>query len=228
MTHAQQPQDMPLPLRRDRRAHQKKRRKKAARTSWWYEIAFFLVSIVIMMTLTYLFIFRTYSIPSGSMEPSINIGDTVVATRPLWDAFREGPKVQRGDVVVFSDDLDWLKDDEGDYLIKRVIGVGGDHVEGRADGTVWINGSQIDESYIADGADPSNVVFDVTVPDKELWVMGDNRNASADSRYHMSETESGTISLESVIGVAVLKVNLPTSISKVDSHHETFAKVSSK
>jgi signal peptidase I len=95
-------------------------------------------------------------------------------------------------------------------FIKRVIGVGGDHVVccGK-DGRITVNGVPLNELYIYPGAKPSNQTFDVVVPKGRLWVMGDNRDGSADSRYHLGDHD-GTVPASDVIGRAFVVVWPPS------------------
>jgi signal peptidase I len=140
--------------------------------------------------------------------------------------------VQRGDVIVFTDPGGWLTNQSAapraagvvgaidgaldfigltssasnDHLIKRVIGVPGDHIACcTADGRMTVNGIPIDEPYVhlpAGVTRASYVDFDVTVPAGELWVMGDNRNNSEDSRYHQSLSGKGFVPMSDVVGKA--------------------------
>ncbi|MBT2453534.1 signal peptidase I [Streptomyces sp. ISL-86] len=175
------------------------------------------------------FLVQAFFIPSGSMEQTIRIGDRVLVDK-LTPWF--GSEVERGDVVVFKDPGGWLKGeaarpaqdpvgvkqikqaltfigllpsaDEQD-LIKRVIGVGGDTVaccDGR--GRVTVNGSPLDEPYVNPGNSPSDIRFEVTVPAGRLFVMGDHRANSADSRVHLDEAFEGTIDEHGVVGEAVV------------------------
>ncbi|MET7681630.1 signal peptidase I [Streptomyces sp. NPDC005423] len=188
-----------------------------------------LVGVAVLIALVLkTFLVQAFVIPSGSMEETIRIGDRV-----LVDKFSPwfGSEPQRGDVVVFHDPGGWLadeqttkkndpvvvkqakeglqfigllpSDDEKD-LIKRVIGVGGDHVKCcDAQGRLTVNGVPLTEGdYLFPGNAPSETKFDITVPQGRLWVMGDHRGNSADSRAHMNTSYGGTVSLKSVVGRA--------------------------
>ncbi|MFG2823656.1 signal peptidase I [Kitasatospora sp. NPDC048365] len=183
------------------------------------------VAVVIALVLK-TFLVQVFVIPSGSMEQTLQIGDRVLVDK-LTPWFGNEPS--RGDVVVFKDPGGWLEpdhkpssdgpamrrvkgvlsaagllpsEDERD-LIKRVIGVAGDTVECcDAQGKLSVNGKPLDEPYLAAGNDPSKLTFKVTVPAGRLWVMGDHRDISADSRYHMANPGSGTIPVEDVVGRA--------------------------
>lgn len=197
----------------------------------WRSIREFLIIIAIAVVASFViktFFFRAFYIPSGSMENTLQIKDRVFVNlmRPgIWD-------IDRGDIIVFTDTDDWLKDTTFDtsseepnaleralifvglqpdpaeqHLIKRVIGMPGDRVECCDDsGKIKVNGVPIEEPYIRPGVAPSDFEFDVTVPADSLWVMGDNRNRSADSRYHMDDEQRGFVPLDSVTGRAELRV----------------------
>lgn len=139
------------------------------------------------------FVVGTYEIPSGSMEDTIQVGDRVFSEKISY--YSRGPLA--GEVITFDDPL---KEDQ--TLIKRVIAVGGDQVD-LIDGAVYVNGEKLDEPY-TDGKpsmplDPAygvDISYPYTVPEGYLWVMGDNRTNSADSRYF------GAVPVTSVSGHA--------------------------
>ncbi|WAX77706.1 signal peptidase I [Streptomyces sp. KMM 9044] len=143
------------------------------------------------------FVARPFQIPSGSMEPLLRAGDRVLV---LKLAYRFGAGPQRGDVVVF-DGTGYFGD--ADY-IKRVAGVGGDHVvccdmEGR----IRVNGRAVDESgFLFPGESASTVPFDLVVPEGRLFVLGDHRRASSDSRDRLGSPGGGMIPVSRVIGRA--------------------------
>ncbi len=144
------------------------------------------------------FVLRPFQIPSGSMEQGLRIGDRVLVNKL---AYRFGAEPQRGDVVVF-DGTGYFG--HADY-IKRVVGVGGDHVvccdkEGR----IQVNGRlgrRVGRSCIP-GDSPSTVRFDVVVPDGTLFVLGDHRSDSSDSRDHLGSPGGGMVPVDEVIGRA--------------------------
>nr|WP_308288028.1 signal peptidase I [Streptomyces corallincola] len=211
--------------RKLRRKVRRKRRRSAVR-----EIPLLIGVAVVIALVLKTFLLQAFVIPSGSMEQTIRIGDRV-----LVDKFTPwfGAEPERGDVVVFHDPGGWLNgeqaerkpdpvvvkqfkegltfigllpsDDEKD-LIKRVIGVGGDHVRCcDTEGRVTVNGVPLSErDYIYPGDAPSEDSFDITVPEGRLWVMGDHRGDSADSRYHQDLAYGGTVSEDSVVGRAMI------------------------
>ncbi|MFF4350853.1 signal peptidase I [Streptomyces sp. NPDC001530] len=158
------------------------------------------ITLTLLVCLVFLlfvsrFVMQPFQIPSGSMESGLRIGDRVLVNKL---AYRFGAEPQRGDVVVF--------DGTGYFgnanYIKRVVGVGGDHVvccdkEGRLE----VNGRSVDEStFLYPGDNPSDVRFDVVVPDGALFVLGDHRSDSRDSRDHLGSPGGGMIPVGDVIG----------------------------
>lgn len=165
----------------------RRRRQSTARSvvEWVVVIVGALAIALFMRT----FILGTYYIPSESMEPTLQVGDRVFVNQL---SYRWGD-VERGQIIVF-DRPGGAGPDGIDVLIKRVIGIPGDVVEGR-DGVVYRNGDPADEAYLPNGTVTSDFA-PVTVPDGELWMMGDNRTNSEDSRVF------GTIPIDSVVGRA--------------------------
>ncbi|MGV9451368.1 signal peptidase I [Streptomyces sp. NPDC003635] len=160
------------------------------------------ITLTLLVCLLFLLLFSTFvaqpfQIPSGSMERGLRIGDRVLVNKL---AYRFGAQPQRGDVVVF-DGTGYFGD--ADY-IKRVVGVGGDHVVCcDKKGRIQVNGRSVDESaflYPGDGA--SRVSFDVAVPEGTLFVLGDHRGASSDSRDHLGSPGGGMIPVGEVVGRA--------------------------
>ena len=188
------------------------------------------VSAIILMMLIKAFVIQVYRIPSASMEDTLLTGDRVLVNKLVYH-FRG---IDRGDIVVFSGQGSWgtttgapdpalpgnpvlraVDDVLGDigvystqtYYIKRVIGLPGDHVMCCTDGKMTVNGVPLDEkSYLFPGASPSAQPFNVTVPPGRLWVMGDNRAISDDSRGHMFDgfPDEGTVPENEVAGRAFL------------------------
>ncbi|MCX5051353.1 MULTISPECIES: signal peptidase I [unclassified Streptomyces] len=160
------------------------------------------ISLTLLVCLVFLlilnaFVVQPFQIPSGSMENGLRVGDRVLVNKL---AYRFGAEPRRGDVVVF-DGTGYFG--SGDY-IKRVVGVGGDHVvccdkEGR----IEVNGRSVDEStFLYPGDSPSSVPFKVVVPQGTLFLLGDHRSDSSDSRDHLGSPGGGMIPVSDVIGRA--------------------------
>ena len=166
------------------------------------------------------FLVQFFYIPSGSMENTLQINDRVAVNKIPFIS----NSIKRGDVVVFRDPSNWLPEPYVDnqnkviakikdglvlvgvlpnpakqYLVKRVIGIAGDNVVGK-DGVVTINGKKTTEPYIFAGNKASELDFNVTVPEGKIWVMGDHRGASADSRYHQDDVNNGFVPESKVTG----------------------------
>ncbi|MFJ2728093.1 signal peptidase I [Streptomyces collinus] len=143
------------------------------------------------------FVVQPFQIPSGSMEQGLRIGDRVLVNKL---AYRFGAQPRRGDVVVF-DGTGYFGD--ADY-IKRVVGVGGDHVVCCDEkGRIEVNGRPVDETaFLYPGDTPSTVPFDVVVPAGRLFLLGDHRGDSSDSRDHLGSPGGGMVPVGDVIGRA--------------------------
>jgi signal peptidase I len=171
------------------------------------------------------FLVQFFYIPSGSMENTLQIQDRVAVNKVPFIS----ENINRGDVVVFRDPDNWLPENldsstnslvakaksllvtvgvlpnpAKQYLVKRVVGVAGDRIICCTKGEkLSVNGVEVTEPYIYGGDAPSDMKFDVTVPEGKLWVMGDHRGASADSRYHQEDINSGFVPLDRVSGRVV-------------------------
>ncbi|MBB4705536.1 signal peptidase I [Sphaerisporangium siamense] len=167
---------------------------------------------VLAVVLVRVFVLDSFYIPSESMEETLLVNDMVVVNRLTGD-------IGRGEVVVFKG---W----DGTTTIKRVIGISGDRVKCcDADGRVTVNGVALDEtSYLHPQDFPSQPKFDVTVPAGRLWLMGDHRAASEDSRAYMKDEHHGTISTDDVIGRA-FALYWPFSRVRTLPVPESFAKI---
>ena len=181
----------------------------------WLEVIVLVVVALVVSLAIKTFAMQMFFVPSESMEPLFVTNDRILVQKvSYW-----GGDVQRGDVVVFEDPGGWLGRSPalgpvqkalsaiglypaGGHLVKRVIAVGGDQVQCcDQQGRVTVNGVPLDEtSYIMDGQQPSARKFDVRVPEDRLWVMGDNRANSEDSRYHQNLRGKGTIPVANVVG----------------------------
>ncbi|MBW5420519.1 signal peptidase I [Streptomyces sp. BG9H] len=160
------------------------------------------------------FVVQPFQIPSGSMEPAFRVGDRVLVNKL---AYRFGSEPQRGDAVVF-DGSGYFGD--ADY-IKRVVGTGGDRVVCCEGGGIKVNGVPVDEPYLYPGDRPSAVPFDVVVPEGSLFLLGDHRSDSRDSRDHLGEPGGGMIPVEEVIGRAdwiAWPIGHWTSLERPDSY----------
>ncbi|OXN00323.1 signal peptidase I [Bifidobacterium vansinderenii] len=158
------------------------------------------IPLVIVLFLR-LFIIGVYEIPSASMDTTLQVGDRVVASKLTPKFF----SIKRGDIVIFKDPNNWLGETtSSDLLIKRVIGLPGDTVACAGAGQpVTVNGHAIDDSeFIRAGVNPSDYEFNVTVTENHLFVMGDNRSNSADSRVHQGDGDHGLVPINDVQSVA--------------------------
>ncbi|SEG92664.1 signal peptidase I Serine peptidase. MEROPS family S26A [Actinacidiphila yanglinensis] len=145
------------------------------------------------------FVVEPFQVPSSSMRNTLRVGDRVLVDKL---AYRFGGSPQRGDVIVF-DGKDSFSTTGGTDYVKRVIGVGGDRVTCcDAQGRITVNGHALDEIYLHPGDAPSRDPFDIVVPPGRLWVMGDHRADSADSRDHLGDPGGGTVPVGKVIGRA--------------------------
>ncbi|MGP3972503.1 signal peptidase I [Streptomyces sp. 8N114] len=222
------------PLRRPGQGRADRRRaakriKRRRRLSATKEIPILIGVALLIAWLLKTFLVQAFVIPSGSMEQTIRVGDRVLVDK-LTPWF--GSKPHRGDVVVFEDPGGWLEnekkdtkdapagikqgkefltfigllpsDDEQD-LIKRVVGVGGDTVRCcDKQGRITVNGTPLNEPYLHPGNKPSQMKFKVNVPVGRVFVMGDHRSDSADSRYHLKEPDRGTIGEDRIVGRAIV------------------------
>jgi signal peptidase I len=177
------------------------------RGSFWRELPILLGVAILVAVLVRAFVLQTFYIPSPSMEHTLNVLDRVLVNKLVYD-FRDP---HRGEIIVFKAPSDWQSGNEGEDFIKRIIGVGGDHVQCcDKQQRLIINGHSLDEPFIykdADGTqDPAaDQPFDITVPAGRLWVMGDHRSASGDSLEHWEQTEDiteATITQKSIVGRA--------------------------
>ena len=142
------------------------------------------------------FLIQAFWIPSPSMEPTLDVGDRVLVNKLSYD-FHD---VHRGDVVVFERPPGASTGENGEIkdLIKRVIAIGGDTIEAK-DGEVYVNGERIDEDYLEPGTPTENLPLE-TIPEGHVFVMGDNRINSEDSRVF------GPIDEDVIVGRAFIRV----------------------
>ncbi len=171
--------------------------RKSSR-SFWVELPILVVVAVLVAVVVRTFLVQTFYIPSESMERTLLINDRVLVNKVVYEL--RDP--ERGEVVVFEPPANWAAGPGKDDYIKRVIGIGGDRIVCcDADSRITVNGKALDEPYIFPGNKPADRPFDVTVPKGRIFVMGDHRAASADSRAHQ-DFDSGTIPLGRVVGRA--------------------------
>ncbi|MEU9589835.1 signal peptidase I [Streptomyces sp. NPDC048219] len=204
-----------------------KRPEAKKQRSFWKELPILIGIALVLALLIKTFLVQAFSIPSASMQNTLTEGDRVLVDK-LTPWF--GSEPERGEVVVFHDPDQWLAGeptpepnalqtvlswiglmpsaDEKD-LIKRVIGVGGDTVECNGTGPLKVNGMALNEPYVYPGNTPCSDDdqggrFKVKVPEGSLWVMGDHRQNSADSRYNQSDKHGGMVPVKEVVGRAIV------------------------
>ncbi|MFF1838575.1 signal peptidase I, partial [Streptomyces sp. NPDC058231] len=191
----------------------------AASMSWRRAAVLGAVCSVFLLLLSN-YVLQPFLIPSGSMETTLRVGDRVLVNKL---AYRFGSVPHRGDVVVFDGTGSFVREAPAENpvtallhgaaaslglaepaetdFVKRVVGVGGDRVvccDRR--GRIQVNGRSVDEEYLYPGDAPSGASFDIVVPDGRLWVMGDHRSNSRDSRDHLGEPGGGMVPVGMVIG----------------------------
>lgn len=225
----------------------------ARKRGWLTFLRDVLVIVLIAVLVSFLvktFLVRSFYIPSGSMKDTLQIDDRILVDEIT-------PKIggySRGDIVVFRDPGGWLTapakppraplveaadwllslvglsaPDSDDHLIKRLIGLPGDHVVCcNGIGQITVNGTPINESSylrLRPGDPASSIPFDVTVPEGSLWVLGDNRNESRDSRYNTDQPGKGFVPIDNVVGRAFLTTWPFGRFGLLDFHHDVFAGV---
>ncbi len=227
------------------------RRSKRQRSAWLFvrDLLIIFVIALVASVLIKTFLVRSFYIPSSSMENTLQINDRILVNQLEPNVI----PLTRGDVVVFKDPGGWLPavaqptknplvaavdwvlqgvglapDDANDHLIKRVIGLPGDNVVCcNALGQMSVNGVPLDESAylkLPDGVTAvSQESFDITVPANSLWVMGDNRYNSADSRFNQEKPGKGFVPIGNVVGRAVLVTWPIAHWAWLDNHGDVFS-----
>lgn len=188
------------------------------------EIVTVVGSALILSVLVRTFLIQAFYVPSESMENTFLRNDRIIVSKVSTKI----TGVHRGDVVVFHDPGGWLgagfpdpydtpvgrvlqfvgivPSNTGNDLVKRVIGVGNDTIECcDENGNIIVNGEPIDEKYIKDGSTTDQVTFKVLVPKGSVFVMGDNRGNSEDSRFHL-DLNNGMVPLEEIVGRVAVRI----------------------
>ena len=201
------------------------------RRSFWRELPILVVVALVLALLIKSFAIQAFFIPSASMENTLEINDRVLINKIVYHL----RPIHRGDIIVFDGSGSWDFDNppartnifskaideleglvgvthDSSIYIKRVIGLPGDHVACcNAAGQVTVNGVPLSESsYLYPGNAPSTQKFSITVPSGSLWVMGDHRLVSYDSRGHMGDPGGGTIPESAVLGRAFVIIWPPS------------------
>ena len=207
--------------------------KPKKQRSFWKELPLLIGIALVLALLIKTFLVQAFSIPSDSMQNTLQQGDRVLVDK-LTPWF--GSEPDRGEVVVFHDPDKWLAGEpapnpnaiqtalswiglmpsaEEKDLIKRVVGVAGDTIECKGTGPLKVNGKALNEPYVYAGNTPCSVddqggQFKVTVPKGKIWVMGDHRQNSLDSRYHQQDQHQGFVPVGNVVGRAIVIAWPPT------------------
>lgn len=217
-------------------------KKRGPVATFLREVVIVMVSALAISLVLKTFFIQPFYIPSISMETTLDVGDRIVVNKLAPGPF----DLERGDIVVFLDPGGWLDEappalspieraltwvgllpeNAGEHLVKRVIGLPGDHVVCCDDaGRITVNGVAIEEPYVIDGAEPSDEPFDIVVPEGSLWVLGDNRPRSADSRFNEDSVGEGFVPIDNVVGRVVVIIWPLEHIELVQRPDETFEDV---
>lgn len=229
------------------------RRVRRRRRSGWLwrliDIAAVVVIALLISMLVRAFVVRAFEVPTDSMSPTIAVGDRIAVDvlTPRWSPY------QRGDVVVFRDPGEWIESDaQGEqpallerimaaltfwdgsvdasgFVVKRIIGLPGDTVDCCNDyGQLSVNGQAIDERYTllpAGDRRASRDAFHVVVPEGTVWVLGDNRLVSLDSRAHLHDERHGAVPIADVLGRATAVIWPLSQLQWLPSHRASLTGV---
>lgn len=212
---------------------------------WAKEVATVVLVAIVLSFLIKTFLFRAFYIPSESMVTTLDVNDRIFVNLLVPEPFA----LEHGDVVVFRDTKGWLvpmaekevgpftwvqdgltfigllPDNSEQHLVKRVVGLPGDRVACcDAGGRLMVNGTPVDEPYINPAEVPQVREFDVVVPEGKIWVMGDNRNHSADSRAH-TDSNGGFVDIADVEGKAAVIAWPLNRITALDNYPDVFRDV---
>ena len=203
--------------------------KSNAFAAFFIDLIVIVGAALILSLLVKTFLIRSFFVPSGSMLSTLQIQDRIIVNELVPNLV----PVEHGDVLVFKDPGGWLPantdanitpqtplaqagewflsafglaaPDSSQHLVKRTIGLPGDHIVCcSANGHLTINGVVINEVDLDKGVEPSSMKFNVVVPAHKLWMMGDNRSSSADSRFHTDLPSKGFVDESFVVGRAFI------------------------
>lgn len=200
-----------------------RRTSRRSRMPLWLDTVITMAVALLIAVLVKTFLIQPFYIPSASMNPTLLNDDKILVSKLTPGVF----DLHRGDVIVFEDPADWIPGDatedptpqvrlmmvlsavglapdpSQDHLVKRLIGMPGDRVICEDEGAqLQVNGDPLDEAYINEANSPCQHAFDITVPEGDVWVMGDNRHASADSAWHHVHDGDGFVPADNITGKA--------------------------
>lgn len=198
--------------------------RKKQRPSLGRELLTVVGTALVLSILVRTFLIQAFYVPSASMEDTLQENDRIIVSKISTRI----TGIDRSNVIVFHDPSGWLGEgfpnpydtpvgrvlqavgivpsNSGNDLVKRVIGVANDQVECcDASGRVTVNGVAISDSYMKEGIRSDQVTFSVLVPEGNVFVMGDNRGNSEDSRFHLDKN-NGMVPVEEVVGRVAMRI----------------------
>ncbi|MCT1432009.1 signal peptidase I [Brachybacterium muris] len=227
----------------------RRRGESKQRLPLWLDTVLTMVVALVIAVLVKTFLIQPFFIPSASMNPTLLQDDKILVSKLSPGVF----DLERGDVIVFEDPGEWIPGDatenptprvrlmmvlslvglapdpSQDHLVKRLVGMPGDRVVCESEGSaLQVNGVQVDEPYINPETSACQTAFDVTVPSGKVWVMGDNRYASADSAWHHTHGGDGFVAESDITGRAEVVFWPASRWSGLGGGDETFADVPEK